>query len=129
MFRDKFLSEADSIDVARRDCRLSSGFSGAGFQARAPSRFTSRRRSSTDTTTIRGRYASLDPGRDFGKADISKPVPKLMTDIPRLRQGGVGGQFWSVYVPSSMQGKEAVRATLEQIDIVHRMIDAVARDV
>jgi membrane dipeptidase len=48
-------------------------------------------------------------------------VPKLMTDIPRLRQGGVGGQFWSVYVPSSMQGKEAVRATLEQIDIVHRM--------
>ena len=63
----------------------------------------------------------LDPGRDFGKADISKPVPKLMTDIPRLRQGGVSGQFWSVYVPSSMQGNEAVRATLEQIDIVHRM--------
>ena len=45
-----------------------------------------------------------------------------MTDIPRLRQGGVGGQFWSVYVPSTMQGKEAVRATLEQIDIVHRMV-------
>jgi membrane dipeptidase len=63
----------------------------------------------------------LDPGRDFSKADISKPVPSLMTDIPRLRQGGVGGQFWSVYVPSTMQGKEAVRATLEQIDIVHRM--------
>jgi membrane dipeptidase len=63
----------------------------------------------------------LDPGRDFGKAEISKPVPSLMTDIPRLRQGGVGGQFWSVYVPSTMQGKEAVRATLEQIDIVHRM--------
>ena len=63
----------------------------------------------------------LDPGRDFSKAEISKPVPRLMTDIPRLRQGGVGGQFWSVYVPSAMQGKEAVRATLEQIDIVHRM--------
>jgi len=63
----------------------------------------------------------LDPGRDFGKADIFKPVPSLMTDIPRLRQGGVGGQFWSVYVPSTMQGKQAVRATLEQIDIVHRM--------
>ena len=63
----------------------------------------------------------LHPGRDFSAADISRPVPKLMTDIPRLRQGGVGGQFWSVYVPSSMQGKEAVRATLEQIDIVHRM--------
>ena len=64
----------------------------------------------------------LDPGRDFAKADITGSVPKLMTDIPRLRQGGVGGQFWSVYVPSTMQGKEAVRATLEQIDIVHRMV-------
>jgi membrane dipeptidase len=63
-----------------------------------------------------------DPGRDFSKADITGSVPALMTDIPRLRQGGVGGQFWSVYVPSSMQGKEAVRATLEQIDIVHRMV-------
>jgi len=63
----------------------------------------------------------IDPGRDFAKAEISKPVPSLMTDVPRLRQGGVGGQFWSVYVPSTMQGKEAVRATLEQIDIVHRM--------
>src|SRR5688572_10532317 len=63
----------------------------------------------------------LDPGRDFAKADITGSVPALMTDIPRLRQGGVGGQFWSVYVPSTMQGKEAVRATLEQIDIVHRM--------
>lgn len=64
----------------------------------------------------------LDPGRDFAKADITGSVPALMTDIPRLRQGGVGGQFWSVYVPSTMQGKEAVRATLEQIDIVHRMM-------
>ena len=89
---------------------------------RAPSRFTGRRRSSTGTTTIPWALRGLDPGRDFAKADISKPVPKLMTDIPRLRQGGVGGQFWSVYVPSSMQGKEAVRATLEQIDIVHRMV-------
>ena len=63
----------------------------------------------------------LDPGRDLAKAEITRPVPSLMTDIPRLRQGGVGGQFWSVYVPATMQGKEAVRATLEQIDVVHRM--------
>ena len=63
----------------------------------------------------------LSPGRDFSAAEISEPVPKLMTYIPRLRRGGVGGQFWSVYVPSTTQGKEAVRATLEQIDIVHRM--------
>ena len=63
----------------------------------------------------------LDPGRDFSKAEISKPVPSLMTDIPRLRQGGVGGQFWSVYTPSSMMGKESTRVTMEQIDTVHRM--------
>src|SRR5215210_7799729 len=63
----------------------------------------------------------LDPGKDFSKADISEPLPKLMTDIPRLRKGGVGGQFWSVYTPSTMTGKEATRVTMEQIDVVHRM--------
>ena len=64
----------------------------------------------------------IDPGRDFSKADISGSVPKLHTDIERLRQGGLGGQFWSVYVPSTMAPAEAVRATLEQIDVVHRMM-------
>ena len=64
----------------------------------------------------------LDPGRDLAKADITKSVPSLMTDIPRLRAGGLGGQFWSVYVPSTMSAPEAVTATLEQIDIVHRML-------
>ena len=34
--------------------------------------------------------------------------PKLMTDIPRLKAGGVGGQFWSVYVPATLQGDDAV---------------------
>jgi membrane dipeptidase len=46
-----------------------------------------------------------------------------MTDVGRLRAGGVGGQFWSVYVPPELMGKGAVTATLEQIDIVHRMVD------
>ncbi len=64
----------------------------------------------------------IDPGRDFAKADITKSVPALMTDIPRLKAGGVGGQFWSVYVPSTMPAPEAVTATLEQIDVVHRMV-------
>lgn len=63
----------------------------------------------------------IDPGKDLTKADIAEPVPALMTDIPRLRQGGVGGQFWSVYTPSSMTDKEATRVTMEQIDVVHRM--------
>lgn len=45
------------------------------------------------------------------------------TDIARLRRGGVGGQFWSVYSPSDLQGSVAVTYTLEQIDFVHRLID------
>ena len=65
---------------------------------------------------------SLDPGRDLAKADITKSAPALMTDIPRLRTGGLGGQFWSVYVPSTTPAPEAVVATLEQIDVVHRML-------
>jgi membrane dipeptidase len=60
--------------------------------------------------------------RDLNKLDIRMPQPKLHTDIPRLRAGGVGGQFWSVYVPANMQGPAAVRATFEQIDVVHRMV-------
>ena len=45
----------------------------------------------------------------------------LMTDIPRLRAGHVGAQFWSVWIPVSTQGFEAVQMTLEQIDLVKRM--------
>ena len=60
--------------------------------------------------------------RDLSRIDISKDQPDLHTDIPRLRAGGVGAQFWSVYVPATMQGNEAIRATLEQIDVVHRMV-------
>jgi membrane dipeptidase len=60
--------------------------------------------------------------RDLSKIDISRPQPQLHTDIPRLRAGGVGAQFWSVYVPASMQGEEAVRATLEQIDVVNGLM-------
>jgi len=63
-----------------------------------------------------------DPSRNLDSLDISKPQPSIMTDIARLKAGGVGGQFWSVYVPVELQGQKAVTATLEQIDIVHRMM-------
>ncbi|MFJ6464206.1 dipeptidase [Streptomyces sp. NPDC091387] len=46
----------------------------------------------------------------------------LHTDIPRLRAGGVGAQFWSVYVRSDMAGEDAVSATLEQIDAVAELL-------
>jgi membrane dipeptidase len=60
--------------------------------------------------------------RDLDRLDISKPQPAIHTDIARLRAGGVGGQFWSVYVPAELAGQAAVTATLEQIDVVHRMV-------
>ncbi len=59
---------------------------------------------------------------DIPKLDIAKPQPQLETDIPRLRAGHVGGQFWSVYVPATMAGQTAVTATLEQIAFVHEMV-------
>ncbi|HEV8578855.1 MAG TPA: dipeptidase [Thermoanaerobaculia bacterium] len=57
------------------------------------------------------------------KAGTSQLDPPMHTDIPRLRRGGVGGQFWSVYVPVEIPGAEAVQATLEQIDDVHRLAE------
>ena len=51
--------------------------------------------------------------RDVWAMDINEIQPELHTDIPRLREGMLGAQFWSVYVPATMQGEEAVRATLE----------------
>lgn len=48
--------------------------------------------------------------------------PDLHTDLPRLRAGGVGAQFWSVYVSSELPEPEAVVATLEQIDAVYRLV-------
>ena len=62
---------------------------------------------------------------DFSALDLAHDTaelqPAMHTDIPRLRAGRVGGQFWSVYVPTKLSGAEAVQATIEQIDVVHRM--------
>jgi membrane dipeptidase len=59
------------------------------------------------------------------RIDLRKPQKELHTDIPRLRKGGVGAQFWSAYVPAEGARKgEAVRRTLEQIDLIHRFVRA-----
>lgn len=63
-----------------------------------------------------------DPARNLDALDISRSQPGIMTDIPRLKAGGVGGQFWSVYVPTDVKGGEAVTETLEEIDTVYRMV-------
>ena len=63
-------------------------------------------------------------GGDLSKLNLAAPVAGTHTDLPRLAAGGVGAQFWSVYVPASLAGDGAVAAVLEQIDLVHRMIAA-----
>src|SRR6186997_3096575 len=67
------------------------------------------------------REAHLEAPTD-PEPDVSVDAPALMTDFPRLRAGGVGGQFWSVYVPSDLPGHEPVTQTLEQIDAFHRLV-------
>ncbi|CAM5323250.1 dipeptidase [Streptomyces diastaticus subsp. diastaticus] len=60
---------------------------------------------------------------DLSRRDIAEDQSAhLHTDIARLRAGGVGAQFWSVYVRSDLGGDEAVSATLEQIDCVDQLL-------
>ena len=58
----------------------------------------------------------------FGGDTAAADLAGTHTDIRRLVAGGVGGQFWSVFVPARMAGDAAVTAVLEQIDLVHRMV-------
>jgi len=60
---------------------------------------------------------------DLDGVEFTSGIPETHTDLPRLRTGGVGAQFWSVFVPSTLQGDSAVSATLEQIDLTQRLID------
>jgi membrane dipeptidase len=60
-------------------------------------------------------------GYDFDRLDVAGACP-THTDLPRLRRGGVGGQFWSVFVPASLAGDDAVSATLEQVDAGHQLV-------
>jgi membrane dipeptidase len=61
---------------------------------------------------------------DISTIDLTKDTSKddLVTDFPRLHAGGLGGQFWSVYIDPSMTNADGVQAVLEQIDCVHRLI-------
>jgi membrane dipeptidase len=61
-------------------------------------------------------------GLRTSRVDLHEPQPDLNTDIPRLRLGAVGGQFWSVWVPAALPESEAVRESLEQMDVVHGFI-------
>ena len=61
-------------------------------------------------------------------ADRRQPNP-LMTDMARLHEGRMGGQFWSVYIPSEVTGDAAIRETIEQIDVVKRLVKAYPGDL
>jgi membrane dipeptidase len=64
---------------------------------------------------LRARFNS-----SFDSLDIAREQPAVMTDIPRLRAGLVGGQFWSTYTPSDIS--HPAREGMAQLDIVHRMV-------
>jgi membrane dipeptidase len=70
-----------------------------------------------------GKLSAIDLAKDTAGLPHAAGVA-LMTDIPRLRAGDVGGQFWSVWVPADFTGPLAVEMTLEQIDLVKRMAAA-----
>lgn len=66
----------------------------------------------------------------FHTIDIARPVKGIHTDLPRLREGGVGAQFWAAYVPTSYTKEHsAIRMTLEQIDVIHRLVKAYPKDL
>jgi len=82
---------------------------------------------------IRERFKSELAAVDLNSDTSTLPFPAdgapLMTDIPRLRKGLVGGQFWSVWVPVEVKGYAAVQATLEQIDLVKRIVARYPNDL
>ena len=69
---------------------------------------------------VRERWAGDATQLDL-TADLSRLEPPMHTDIARLRAGGVGGQFWSVYVPAQLSGGEATVAVMQQIDLVREL--------
>jgi membrane dipeptidase len=68
-------------------------------------------------------------GYDLDAMPFDVDQPRLHTDLARLRRGGVGAQFWSVFVPAGWAGDAAVTATLEQVAFVRRLADRYAADL
>ena len=54
--------------------------------------------------------------------DPSRPIEALQTDLPRMQSGCIGGQFWSVYVPSDLPDETAVARTFEQIEALFELV-------
>jgi membrane dipeptidase len=76
-----------------------------------------------------GDVSAVDFAADTSHLPLKEGQSALMTDIPRLRAGLVGAQFWSVWIPVNTPGFEAVQITLEQIDLVKRMTARYPKDL
>ena len=68
--------------------------------------------------------ARLEASYDFARLDVGTGGTPTHTDLPRMRAGGMGAQFWSVYVPCRFTGGDAVTATLEQVDAARLLTEA-----
>jgi membrane dipeptidase len=77
---------------------------------------------------VREKYGARFDAIDLA-VDSRKAKSPLHTDMPRLHQGMVGGQFWSVWIPAELQGHDAIVATLEEIDVVKRLIAHYPKDL
>src|SRR5688572_15895535 len=74
------------------------------------------------TTTCPGSCGGRALATSAGWTSVA-PLPAVHTDVPRLLAGGVGGVFFAAYVPySAAERGLAARMTLEQIDLIHRMV-------
>ncbi len=78
---------------------------------------------------FKGKLTSVDLRSNTAALPPPAGAPALMTDIPRLKAGHVGAQFWSVWVPVETQGAEAVQLTVEQIDLVKEMAQRYPADL
>jgi len=101
----------------------------SSLSAQAPPR---KKRTVTDEEVARVHKSAIliDTHNDVTSAtvagmDIGKPNPDHMTDIPRMKQGGMGAQFFAVYVAASyVEGNHAANRTLQMIDTVRHDIIA-----
>ncbi|ANY20163.1 Membrane dipeptidase (Peptidase family M19) [Tsuneonella dongtanensis] len=75
---------------------------------------------------LRERYDNMIADFDFADttdtADPEKNKGAMHTDLARIAKGRLGAQFWSVYVSAGLTEQQAVQATLEQIDVMKRLI-------
>ncbi|GAB0093965.1 Dipeptidase [Sergentomyia squamirostris] len=75
------------------------------------------------------KLANFNFNTDLKLHPVWGPTRSSHTDIPRLRQGKVGGQFWVAYVSCGAQHKDAVELTMAQIDVIKRLIKKYPNDL